>query len=231
MSGLNYQLGWRFLNCSSAVLETAPPLALITANPGGNAPEPDHPSASCETGHSYLVERWGKSAPGRAPLQVQLQSLFASVAQTSGVRASGRELLEDSLAGYFIPFRSPRLADLPNLTEARVLGYSIWSAVLAETKPKLLISIDRDTYKALSMIIPSVYGEAPTGTQTFQTGWGKYTADVSDFGNGKVRLLRLPHLSTFKLFSRAACRPYLDSMLKYACSPLGAPSRPSGLWD
>jgi hypothetical protein len=81
---MNYQLGWRFLNCSKRVLADDIEIALITLNPGGDSIEPDHPSDSCERGHSFLVEKWGDSAPGRSPLQSQFQAMFSKMAQHLG---------------------------------------------------------------------------------------------------------------------------------------------------
>lgn len=228
---LGYQIGWRFLNCSATVLTARPSIALVTANPGGDRIETDHPSLSCEFGHSYTSERWGNSEPGASPLQVQLQKLFELLANISGLASDGTTLLEQSLAGYYIPFRSPRLSDLPNAAEARSVGRTIWGNVLNATKPGLLISIDRDTFKELGTLITEVYGLHLTDTTTFSTGWGKYTADVADYGDGKVRLVRLPHLSTFKLFSRSDCRPHLDEILSYACDPIRVARRRGGLWD
>lgn len=226
-----YHLGWRFLNCSKEILNGNPEIALITANPGGDSPQPDHPSESCENGHSYLTEQWGSSGPGRSPLQVQLQGLFNALARISDKAEGGRALLENSLSGYFIPFRSPRLKDLAHADDARLFGSQLWSQILASTKPKLLISIDKDTYTALSKIVPETYGVDETEERSFNTGWGEYKADVKLFDSGKVTLMRLPHLSTFKLFGRPACKPYVDDILKFASSAIASPTASRGLWD
>ncbi len=46
----------------------------------------------------------------------------------------------------------------------------------------------------------------------FPTGWGNYNAEVITFSSaGRDRaLLRLPHLSTYKLFSRPQCAAALQ---------------------
>ncbi len=59
--GHDYDLGWRFLTCSKAVLQSDPKIALITLNPGGSRIPEDHPWDSCEKGNAYLYEKWKKN--------------------------------------------------------------------------------------------------------------------------------------------------------------------------
>ena len=120
-----YQLGWRFLTCSKKNLEINPAIALITLNPGGNEIPPDHPWESCENGNAYLFEQWGNSIPGKSSLQIQVQLMFEKIAQISQIPRSGNELLEDSFSAHFVPFRSPRLDDIPITSESILDGYDI----------------------------------------------------------------------------------------------------------
>lgn len=140
--------------------------------------------------------------------------------------------MERSLAGYYIPFRSPRLKDLPNIQKATTFSEQLWTNILRETRPKPIICIDKETYQKLSKIVPVVYETQQSGSSTLETGWGNYTASIDHFGNPKkVTLLRLPHLSTFKLFSRANCRPFLDEIFDQACQILEPARTSHGLWD
>ena len=134
---MNYQLGWRFIGCSKSVLNNSPEIALITLNPGGDSIQPDHPSESCEHGHSYLVEKWGNAAPGRSPLQTQLQAMFAKIAQQLGRDDRAADLMERSLPGYYIPFRSQRLIDLPNRQKAVAFAETLWTNVLREYQTEI----------------------------------------------------------------------------------------------
>ncbi len=115
---LGHQLGWRFLTSPQHTLSASTKIALITLNPGGSIDRPDHPRASSEAGSAYLVETWRNGlAPGAAPLQRQVQQLFAMLAEAShGV--SGNELLGSSLSAYFIPFRSPSIKALAKPRES-----------------------------------------------------------------------------------------------------------------
>lgn len=211
-----YQLGWRFLTCSKKNLEINPAIALITLNPGGNEIPPDHPWESCENGNAYLFEQWGNSIPGKSSLQIQVQLMFEKIAQISQIPRSGNELLEDSFSAHFVPFRSPRLDDLKYKSEAFAFAKFLWTKVLQAIKPKLFICIDRETYKQLLELIPKTYNLSHVESRRMPTGWGNYNADIDTFiGNSKIKLLRLPHLSTFKLFTSKKCVDCVNDIFEY----------------
>ena len=216
-----YQLGWRFLNGSKNTLSNVPKIALITLNPGGNKIPDDHPWESCENGSSYLYEVWGNSAPGQSSLQKQIQLMFEKIISASNLSMTSNELIEESLTGYFIPFRSPRLSDLNYKKEAIQFATQLWTNILKNIKPKLFICMDRDTHKKLKPIISSVYNLPLSSSKQIPTGWGEYTADLDKFGtNSEIQMLRLPHLSTFKLFSSLKCTTQLNNIFNEACSSL-----------
>ena len=209
-----YQLGWRFLNGSKKTLTNNPAIAFITLNPGGNKIPKDHSWESCENGSSYLYESWGNAAPGKGNLQKQIQLMFEKIISVTNLPVQRDELIEQSLTGYFVPFRSPRLADLEHKKEAFEFGKVLWTKILKQVNPKLFICIDRDTHKILRPIIASVYGLSLSKTQKINTGWGDYTADLDEFGDkNQVKMLRLPHLSTFKLFTSSKCTNQLNQIL------------------
>jgi len=211
----NYQLGWRFLNCSKTVLKNNPQIAFITLNPGGDRIPPDHPWASCEKGSSYLYEKWGNARTGKHNLQIQIQLLFSKIVEATKYNLTSADLIEETLSGYFVPFRSPRLADLEYKTEAFSFAVNIWSKMLSFIQPTRFICIDRETYKRLRPIIIKTYGLPELKTQTLFTGWGKITADIVEFGKkSEVKLLRLPHLSIYKLFTRTECERPVNHIFK-----------------
>jgi len=218
---LGHKLGWRFLNVSRDVLRQDPAIALITSNPAGNTIPNDHPTASCESGSSYLVESWHNKAPGASHLQIQVQRLFVKISEHTSSSISGSELIEKSLIGYFIPFRSPRLKDLKNRPESLVFGENLWMNVFMLVRPKLIICIDKDTFSRLSTIIPKAFNCQQIQRQGMNTGWGTIKAEIVDYDSERnIKLLRLPHLSTFKLFSRKQCEEPLNKLLENACSSL-----------
>lgn len=215
---LGYTLGWRFLSVSRSVLASPVRIAMVTLNPGGDRIRPDHPSASCEDGVSYVVESWG-STPGRSPLQVQVQGLFARLQSATGYEGTPRQLMEESLIGHFIPFRSPRFADLPLRADALAFGRSLWRRLLPHSRPKLTICLGREVQAELRGVFPSALSARLEGSLSYPTGWGSYTADIDTFrtAQGEIaRLLFLPHLSTWKLFTSDKCRRSVDLLIQAA---------------
>lgn len=213
-----YELGWRFLNCSKSVLSNDPKVAFITLNPGGKEIPKDHPWASCEEGSSYLNEIWGNAPEGKSNLQVQIQLMFAKLVEKTSYRGSHEELIEESLAGYFVPFRSPRLADLANKKLAFEFGNNLWSKVLSGVNPQYFVCIDRESYKRLIPLIEETYNLPVSSHKKLDTGWGNYTAEIVEFGeDAEKRLLRLPHLSTFKIFTSQKCAAKVDVLFTEFC--------------
>jgi hypothetical protein len=200
------------------VLTSPVRLAMVTLNPGGDRIRPDHPAASCEDGVSYVVESWG-STPGRSPLQVQVQGLFAMLQSAAGYDGSPRQLMEESLIGHFVPFRSPRFADLPRQADALGFGHNLWRRLLPESRPKLTICLGREVQAELRGLFPSALSATLEDSAAFQTGWGKYTADLDTYRTAEgrtARLLFLPHLSTWKLFTSEKCKTNMRSIIEAA---------------
>ena len=217
----NYQLGWRFLNCSKSVLCSDPKIAFITLNPRGKSIPEDHPWSSCEEGNSYLNEEWGNARRGRSNLQVQIQLMFAKLAEKIDFKGNSEQLIEESLSGYFVPFRSPRLADLDHKSHAFAFGNELWLKILSSVHPDYFICIDRDSFKKLQPLIESTYELPIKCIKKLETGWGNYTAEIVEFGdNSEKRLLRLPHLSTFKIFTSQKCTEKVDELFSEFCKKL-----------
>lgn len=218
---LGHSLGWRFLCVSKRVLLNDPAIVLLTANPGGNSISKDHPPASCEGGSAYVSETWGTSPPGAHKLQVQVQRLFDAIAATLPSKPPGTRLMDESLIGYFIPFRSPRLAQLHRPKESLRFAKTLWTELLRDIRPRLLIALDPATYSGLQDVCIAS-GGVRVSSEARATGWGSVTAEMADyrFPDRSAMTVRLPHLSTFQLFSRAECLPHLQEIIGKACKYL-----------
>lgn len=213
-----YELGWRFLTCSKTVLKTDPKIAFITLNPGGSRTREDHPSASCEKGSPYLDESWKDRNPGESPLQIQIQKMFDKICEKTNCHGRTRELIESTLSGYFIPFRSPSRNDLKHKKEAFDFGEKIWLRILKTVQPKLFVCIEKETAKRIRKTIETAYDLTESKSYKLQTGWGNYTADIFEFGNNsEVKLLRLPHLSRFTLFTSEKCEEKIEDIFTQFC--------------
>jgi hypothetical protein len=222
-SRLGHQLGWRFLCVPARNLAPSTSIALITANPGGNEIPEEHPVASCENGSAYVVECWGTSAPGRHKLQVQIQNLFAEAASACDASPDGGlELLNSSLLAYFIPFRSRRLSELHQPQQSRVFARQLWTDLFRYIRPRLVITIDRETYRDVKSIIEDMTERTHLTRQELPTGWGQYTATIDRYKAGAetITALRLPHLSTFQLFTSDKSREHTQKIISRACEGL-----------
>lgn len=217
---LGHALGWRFLTTPRSMLCDATEFGFISLNPGGSREPPEHPRASSESGSSYLTESWHDNPAGSAPLQRQVQALFAALARHTGHHEPLADFANQSiLSAHYIPFRSPRLADLPRRQESLAFAQELWGDILRHWRPRILITIDREAYTGLSQVFCKQAGARQFDAKRFNTGWGNYQADVVRFSSSSsvhaLTLARLPHLSTFKLFSRPACRPHIEDFMAY----------------
>lgn len=186
---LGHHLGWKFLYSPVSTLTEAR-VAFIGLNPGGAKYEA--PVYAQPPGQSaYLDESWRGHAAGTAPYQFQVRELFRMV----GVHPQA------VLAGNLVPFRSPRWAALERRQESLAFGCELWREVFAAHVPELVVCLGGITDRALGKLLGA-------GTATHHdVAWGNVTATVRDFDGG--RLIKLPHLSTFKLFSRGASKECL----------------------
>lgn len=196
-----------------------PQVALITLNPGGSTIPDGHSWGSCESGSAYLSECWkGSSNPGQSSLQRQIQLMFEKVITESNLDVDRDEFIEQSLCGYFVPFRSPRLKDLQDKQQSFDFASKLWSRLFEYVSPRLFICIDSETHKRLRTLLKGVYKLSLEETKTFQTNWGNVTATLDELGGeSRVNLLRLPHLSTFKLFTSTKCQDQLSMIFREAC--------------
>ena len=190
--------GWRFLTCSRKVLRSNPRFALIDFHPGGEEIPPDHPWQSCEKGNAYLHEKWRNHGPGEAPLQIRIQRMFKIFAEKFGYRGTWEELMEKTLSGYFIPFRSPDLKKNPgHKREASDFAERIWEKILESTRPEYIICLGKEyTYNRVRKLVPGIFGlrEKKSGPIHVDVGWRSAPAEIVKFGeNPDVRLLGLPY--------------------------------------
>jgi hypothetical protein len=168
-----------------------------------------------------VVEQWGTAKPGAHKLQRQVQELFAAIQREVGPADQGGILVEESLVGYFIPFRSPRFSDLHHPNESMRFAEELWGSLLAPLRPRLILSIDPMTFRCMDKICRTSGGRL-ISAESLPTGWGNVKTEVNEyrFEDRSAMVVRLPHLSTFQLFSRQECANHLKEILGKGCKHL-----------
>jgi hypothetical protein len=226
---LGHTLGWRFLTAPKATLAADVNMAFITLNPGGDRESPDHSRASCESGNAYLSETWPGSARGTAPLQRQVQMLFTQLIAQFGEKRSLNDFLNtEVMSGYFIPFRSRSIAELPRRKESAQFASRLWSTIFASWMPKCILTMDTDTYHAMGTMLSSRPNVRTTDFQSFPTGWGDLKAESAQLTglrkDGPVTIARLPHLSRFRLFGNPVRAPQLNIVVAHLAAAIDSGS-------
>ena len=190
---LGYAAGWRFMTCPQRQFEN-PEVLLVSLNPSGRV---EHgPRWSQEDGSAYVAESWDGQAEGKDTLQIQIQRLVAHLGVTFDRVASA----------HFVPFRSQRWLDLDRRTEAVKFSQELWTDFVAGMQPKYIACLGTKVGK----YIPQLFGVDHLDRK--KTGWGKISLSVGTTPYGG-QVIVLPHLGTFKLFSRAECSPFLDAAI------------------
>jgi hypothetical protein len=185
---LSQRLGWRFLMTPQSTLSAGAEVALLTQNPGamrGN--EYPRSTPSWEAGSAYVSESWEGRPAGRAALQIQVQQMFAWLGLNP----------DTTLSAFFIPFRSPSLKELTAKDESLEFSRSLWRGIFEQVRPRLVVCLGVEVEAAMISL-----WEEQLWSHEFSVGWGQQRAVLHVCRNRF--LLRLPHLSRFKVFGREA---------------------------
>jgi hypothetical protein len=164
------------------------------------------------------VERWG-AEPGRSALQVQVLALLDSLRARLRPDVGLTTFSDRVLGGYYVPFRSPSFSALMSPAKSLEFALELWGVILREWTPPVLVTIDRLGFSGVQRILTRHLSMQITQERAFPTGWGHCSADVVKLESGfrpTTTLIRLPHLSTYKLFSREECQPRLRDLFDYA---------------
>jgi hypothetical protein len=222
---LGHTLGWRFLTGPKATLAADVDMAFITLNPGGDRELPDHPRKSCESGNAYLTETWPGSARGTAPLQRQVQMLFTRLIARLGEKRPLHDFLNTRvMSGYFIPFRSRSIAELPHRKESSQFASRLWSNIFGSWMPKCILTMDTETYRAIGNLLSGRPSVRTTDSLSFPTGWGDLKAESMQLTglreDGPVTIARIPHLSRFRLFGNPIRAPQLNVVVAHLAAAI-----------
>ena len=218
---LQHDRGWRFLTVPRKTFESAPEIALITLNPGGDGPVATQGEASCEYGCAYRTEPWEeKKGPGESALQVQILALLEELRLRLAPGVDPVHFMDQRVLGaYYMPFRSRSLATLVNPHKSLAFARSLWTQILSAWTPRVIVTIDRYAFDGISSILSERLRNQQPLPKCFPTGWGKCRFESLRWtapNGAHTTVVRFPHLSTYKLFSRAASLPRIRDVLDYA---------------
>ncbi len=193
-----HQLGWRFLYSPASTLSENTKLMFSGINPGGA--HYGYPVPSVEEGNAYRVERWGSHGQPNG-LQVQVRLLYENLADR--LNQPVEVLMDETLATNFCPFRSPSWDTLPKRTESVMFSKRLWSSAFEHISPRIIICLTSTPFDHFGEVL-TLRGFKRTATQKKPIGWGNVTYTLSEYESDSANLLmvRLPHLSRYKVFGR-----------------------------
>lgn len=208
----NYGCGWRFLYTPAPTIACPNGLMWLGINPGGSeySVEP-----SVEEGSAYRVEieKWGGNG---SALQKQVQQFYYMLAASSlGNGSSSINLQDQTFNSNFCPFRSPSWSALPHKKEAIAFSCHLWRQILAVVRPRVLFCMGTKPLPYLRNVLLSL-GARSFGQQWLPTGWGSMRFVLEQFNDDGIVtiVVRIPHLSQYKLMSREECKPHLARLIE-----------------
>jgi hypothetical protein len=200
-ASLGHELGWRFLYGPARTLAPGARLVFVGLNPGGGRYHPPMPSV--EEGNAYRVERWG----GRArvnPLQLQIGLLYGELARKLG-ESSPTQLMDETLAVNFCPFRSRSWETLASPVQSIAFSRAQWRSLLDVARPAAIVCLGDLAARHVGAVLGE-QGSAARAARKLPVGWGNVTCALTHYDAADTRtlLVRLPHLSRFGIFGRPA---------------------------
>lgn len=191
------RLGWRFLLSPRQTFMRGARTVLLSFHPGGSSEFADQAKASSDAGSAYLLESWHGCPPGTSPLQVQVLKMMESLGERP----------DATLSAYFVPFRAPSWDEMDGPEDSLKFAERLWNELLPFLGPKVLIVLGQDAFDGVSQVLGR-----PTHEFKKLVNWGKQTATLAQFGDRLV--VRFPHLSQFKVYSRPESQPALDDIAR-----------------
>ncbi len=203
-----HQLGWRFLYSPASTLSENTKLMFSGINPGGA--HYGYPVPSVEEGNAYRVERWGSHGQPNG-LQVQVRLLYENLADR--LNQPVEVLMDETLATNFCPFRSPSWDRLPKKAESVMFSKRLWSSAFEHISPRVIICLTSTPFDHFEEVLRQK-GFGRTDSLKEPVGWGNVTYSSSRYESqyGNVLMIRLPHLSRYKIFGRPQSQHATDRL-------------------
>jgi hypothetical protein len=220
---LGHQLGWGFLYTPARTLAPGTRLAFVPLNPGVGMYH-DRIKLSYEEGSAYRTEPWDPDG-GFNKLQVQIQRLYVALAERLG-DITADDLMDETLALNFCPFRSRAWKLLVKPKESIEFSKRMWARVLEIVEPPVIVCLGGEPMYYLDPVLRA-RGAVPAGPEErHSVGWGTVTYAVRHYttGRGEVTMVRLPHLSRFRIFGRCESRHATNDIVDTISAALRGPT-------
>ncbi len=179
-----FEDGFKLLYCPWERISDAR-IAFISLNPGMAPDDSEMRAIEDPEGNSYYVERENT----KSPLTHQFLEMCDFISSKPN----------DILTGAFFPFRSAKWSDLSALQIEEVLKFSqpFWKSAITENCELAVVLSNFVASQVVDLLDGKLEAEIPSG-------WGATKLRRYIAPNG-TKVIQLPHLSTFKLFSREEC--------------------------
>jgi hypothetical protein len=215
----NLGLGWRFLYTPERTFSPDTQIALLPINPGGRKPKPPMPSV--ESGNAYRVERWENGRHNT--LQEQIMLLYRELAGRLG-NACWTQLMDDSLAANFCPFRSPGWPPPVGRGEWIKFSSSLWRKVLSVASPSVIICLGEAPRTYIPKTLAQLGASLAEEPSTEPVHWAANTYSVADYHwQGRTtRVVGVPHLGRrCAIFGRDESRSATDAIVRAIAESTG----------
>src|SRR5205823_4027156 len=104
----------------------------------------------------------------------------------------------------FCPFRSPSWERLVSRSESIAFSRQLWRSLLDVVEPRVVICMGDLAQRHIGEVLEA-HGSRPVGRGELRpTGWGtvNYAKVAYQSPRARTLLIRLPHLSRFRIFGR-----------------------------
>lgn len=172
-------------------------VAFLSLKPGAAPPGADLRTVSDERGNSYKIER----STTVSPITEQFLALAALLGHAP------REIL----SGVVAPFRAAAWEEMTAAQKdgALALGRRFWAGPLARPDLRLVLAVSQEAADlVVALTGAALEAEIPAG-------WGNLRLRRYRTGDGRT-VVHLPHLSRFRLLSRASSREAVARALSHS---------------
>lgn len=219
---LGHDQGWSYLYTPRRTLHKSARFLFMGLNPGGEGTL-ESTALSTEAGNAYhhdVENNWIGNGQA-SPLQQQVM-LFYSLLASRMNYPDARRLMDESLAANFCPFRSKSWMDLKEREKTISFCKDLWSGILINTRITTIVCMSSIVHKHMTALILEADGKL-LKEKSDRVEWGNVTYSISQFttANRNITIVRLPHLSRYKIFGREKSNTATSAIVDTVAVSLG----------